>query len=423
MAPIISVNGIGKKYRLNGAGPAHDTMRDLLASLVSRKRPEPAAETAPAGPREFWALKDVSFDVNKGEVVGIVGRNGAGKSTLLKILSRITTPTSGEAILNGRVGSLLEVGTGFHPELTGRENVYFNGTILGLRKHEIKARFDEIVAFSGIEAFIDTPIKRYSSGMKMRLAFSVAAHLEPEIMIIDEVLAVGDVDFQNKCLGKMRDVASAGRTVLFVSHNMNAVMQLCSRIVWLERGQLKADSRDVHETCGRYLLGEDGKLQGSHDAALHGALDCEFFSLNSFRVTDADRQTLLQPVTNRQGFFVEIDVNIKKTDPALNFGFSVFDEQGQELMWSVTTDGPQSSWPRLEPGRVILRAHVPTRLLNEDRYRIDLFASLHNRSWLSQPGNTNVSVSVQIAGELSDSPYWLGRRPGVIAPVLDWATD
>lgn len=420
MAPIISVNGIGKKYRLNGSGPAHDTLRDMLASLVSRKRPEPAAEAAPAGPREFWALKDVSFDVNEGEVVGIVGRNGAGKSTLLKILSRITTPTAGEAILNGRVGSLLEVGTGFHPELTGRENVYFNGTILGLRKHEIKARFDEIVAFSGIEAFIDTPIKRYSSGMKMRLAFSVAAHLEPEIMIIDEVLAVGDVDFQNKCLGKMRDVASAGRTVLFVSHNMNAVMQLCSRIVWLERGQLKADSRDVHETCGRYLLGSEGVVNGAYDPALSGAFECEYFTLNNFRVADENGKTLNKPTPGNKDIFVEIDVFVKKLDPSLNFGFSIIDEQGTELMWSLTTDTDASQWPEINVGRNVLRTKIPSRLLNEDRYRVDFFASLHMLAWLSQPGNTNISVSFQIAGELSDSPYWHARRPGVIAPVLTW---
>lgn len=423
MAPIISVNGIGKKYRLNGSAPAHDTLRDLLASQFSRKRPELPAETATATPREFWALKDVSFDVSEGEVVGIVGRNGAGKSTLLKILSRITTPTAGEAILNGRVGSLLEVGTGFHPELTGRENVYFNGTILGLRKHEIKARFDEIVAFSGIEAFIDTPIKRYSSGMKMRLAFSVAAHLEPEIMIIDEVLAVGDVDFQNKCLGKMRDVASAGRTVLFVSHNMNAVMQLCSRIVWLERGQLKADSRDVHETCGRYLLGEDGKLQGSHEAEIHGAFECEFFSLRSFRLTDLEGVTLSHPMPGNSQIGVEICVDIYRLSPLLNFGFAVIDEHGQHVFWSLTTDRAAENWPNLKIGRNIIQARIPAYLLNEGRYRVDLLASLHAQGWFSEPGSTPVSAILQISGGLSESPYWRSRRPGAIAPVLDWAAS
>jgi lipopolysaccharide transport system ATP-binding protein len=422
MTPIISVNGIGKKYSLNSSGPAHDTMRDLLASLVSRKRPESKAEAA-ASLRDFWALKDVSFDVNEGEVVGIVGRNGAGKSTLLKILSRITTPTSGEAILNGRVGSLLEVGTGFHPELTGRENVFFNGTILGLRKQEIKARFDEIVAFSGIEAFIDTPIKRYSSGMKMRLAFSVAAHLEPEIMIVDEVLAVGDVDFQNKCLGKMRDVASAGRTVLFVSHNMNAVMQLCSRIVWLERGQLKADSRDVHETCGRYLLGEDGKLQGSHFSEVHGAIKCDFFTLQSFRIFGPKGGTLDHPVPGSTDIGVEICVDIHRLSPLLNFGFAVVDEQGQHVLWSATTDKAMKDWPELKTGRNLIKTRIPAYLLNEGRFRVDLFASLHGQGWFSEPGNTPVSVFLQVSGGLSESPYWRSRRPGAIAPVLYWEAD
>jgi lipopolysaccharide transport system ATP-binding protein len=422
MNPMISINGIGKKYRLNGGGPAHDTLRDLLASLVSREpRPEAKSESE-AGPREFWALRDVNFDVNEGEVVGIIGRNGAGKSTLLKILSRITTPTTGEAILNGRVGSLLEVGTGFHPELTGRENVYFNGTILGLKKHEIKARFDEIVAFSGVEAFIDTPIKRYSSGMKMRLAFSVAAHLEPEIMIIDEVLAVGDVDFQNKCLGKMRDVASAGRTVLFVSHNTNAIMQLCSRIVWLEYGRLKADSTDVAGTCGRYVLGQDGKLQGSHEAALHGALDTEFFSLRSFRLVDSEGKTIDHPIPGSMPFGVEIDVDIHRLSPLLSFGFTVIDEQGQDILWSLTTDKAEENWPQLQIGRNILKVQMPTRLLNEGRYRIDLFSWLHNQEWFSQPANTPFSVFLQIAGGLSDSPYWHARRPGAIAPVLEWVS-
>lgn len=423
MAPIISVNGLGKKYRLNGSGSANDTLRDLLASLVARRGTKLAADTVAAGPREFWALKDVSFDVSEGEVIGIVGRNGAGKSTLLKILSRITTPTTGGAILNGRVGSLLEVGTGFHPELTGRENVYFNGTILGLRKHEIKARFDEIVAFSGIEAFIDTPIKRYSSGMKMRLAFSVAAHLEPEIMIIDEVLAVGDVDFQNKCLGKMRDVASAGRTVLFVSHNMNAVMQLCSRIVWLERGNLKADSADVHDICGRYLLGEHGKLQGSHDAEVHGALDCHFFSLKSFRIVGPGGATLDHPIPGSSDIGVEICVDINHLSPLLNFGCVVIDEHGQHVLWSVTTDKAAENWPELRIGRNVITTRIPAHLLNEGRYRVDFFSSLHGQGWFSEPANTPVGVFLQISGGLSESPYWRSRRPGVVAPVLDWVAS
>src|SRR5262245_29026687 len=228
----ISVRGLSKAYTI-----VHETRQSTLAETVLQRlrRPlhRPMRET-------FWALKDVSFEVKRGDVVGIIGRNGAGKSTLLKLLSQITEPTTGEVELHGRVGSLLEVGTGFHPELTGRENVYLNGSILGMKKKEIDRKFDEIVAFSGVEKFLDTPVKRYSSGMHVRLAFSVAAHLETEILVVDEVLAVGDLDFQKKCLGKMGDFAKCGRTVIFVSHNMAAVKALCSSAILLANGRLIA---------------------------------------------------------------------------------------------------------------------------------------------------------------------------------------
>src|SRR5579862_8188748 len=217
----ISVRGLSKSYTIAHDDPKHNTLAETLLARLKNPLRRSRGET-------FWALKDVSFDVKKGEVVGIIGRNGAGKSTLLKILSRITQPTSGEIDLYGRVGSLLEVGTGFHPELTGRENIFLNGAILGMRKAEIRSRFDAIVAFAGVEQFIDTPVKRYSSGMYVRLAFSVAAHLNPEILIVDEVLAVGDADFQRKCIGKMQDVSRSGRTVLLVSHSMPVVLRLCS---------------------------------------------------------------------------------------------------------------------------------------------------------------------------------------------------
>jgi len=241
---VISVRNLGKRYRL-GATLSHDTLRDKLAlaarSLLPRIRPfsispsQPSSASA-SSPKEIWALRDVSFDVHRGEVVGIIGHNGAGKSTLLKILSQITEPTEGEVRMRGRTGSLLEVGTGMHPELSGRENIYLNGSILGMRKAEIDRRYDEIVDFAGIPDFMSTPIKRYSSGMRVRLGFAIAAHLEPEILIVDEVLAVGDMEFQKKCLGKMDDVAKSGRTVLFVSHNMAAVQMLCQTGIVLQDG-------------------------------------------------------------------------------------------------------------------------------------------------------------------------------------------
>jgi homopolymeric O-antigen transport system ATP-binding protein len=248
--PIISVRGVSKAYRLGAIGAT--SLKEEVARLWGRARGR-QSNASNNGSKEFWALRDVSFDVQPGEVVGIIGKNGAGKSTLLKILSRITQQTSGEITLRGRVASLLEVGTGFHPDLSGRENIFLNGAILGMSKAEIRRKFDEIVAFAEVEQFIDTPVKRYSSGMYVRLAFAVAAHLEPEILIVDEVLAVGDASFQKKCLGKMRDVSSREhRTVLFVSHNMAAIQALCQRVVWLHDGSVKDDG-SAAQVSTRYL--------------------------------------------------------------------------------------------------------------------------------------------------------------------------
>ena len=251
-APIILAEGIGKEYQLGGPVKQTNSIREALATTF--RNPLRKREPAPS----FWALDDVSFQVQPGEVLGLIGRNGAGKSTLLKVLSRITEPTRGRIELRGRAASLLEVGTGFHPELTGRENVYLNGTILGMRKKEVDRKFDEIVAFAEVEKFIDTPVKRYSSGMYVRLAFAVAAHLEPEILVVDEVLAVGDAEFQKKCLGKMGDVAREGRTVLFVSHNMAAMRALCTRALYLQKGKVSYDG-PVEAAITRYLSqGTDG---------------------------------------------------------------------------------------------------------------------------------------------------------------------
>ena len=245
MKPVIEVENLGKKYVIaHKQKEQHDNIRDKISGSISRMgRKIIHPFSGSKGPlldygdvEEFWALKDVNFSVNQGDKIGIIGRNGAGKSTLLKILSRITEPTEGKVILRGRVASLLEVGTGFHSELTGRENIYLNGSILGMTKIEIDKKFDEIVDFAGVEQFLDTPVKRYSSGMRVRLGFSVAAHLEPEILLIDEVLAVGDAEFQKKCLGKMDEIAKEGRTVLFISHNMGSIHHLCQRVLLLDNG-------------------------------------------------------------------------------------------------------------------------------------------------------------------------------------------
>jgi lipopolysaccharide transport system ATP-binding protein len=242
MKPIIEVRNLSKKYKI-GERQRYLSLRDSVSNLFSRKNTEGG---------DFWALDDVSFDIHAGESIGIIGRNGAGKSTLLKILSRITPPTKGSVILRGRMASLLEVGTGFHSELTGRENVFMNGSILGLKKREIEAKFDEIVDFSGVEQFIDTPLKHYSSGMQLRLAFAVAAHLEPEILVIDEVLAVGDAEFQKRCLGKMDEVSRSGRTVIFVSHNLGAVQELCPKSIHLDNGKIVSVGRSV-DIINQYL--------------------------------------------------------------------------------------------------------------------------------------------------------------------------
>src|ERR1700761_4365330 len=233
---VIRVEGLGKRYRV-GERERYVVLRDVIMRALKR----PFSGRKRASVDYLWALKDVDFEIKQGEVVGLVGRNGAGKTTLLKLLSRITRPTTGSATIKGRVGSLLEVGTGFHPELTGRENIYLSGAILGMRKREIDAKHDEIVAFAEVERFLDTPLKFYSTGMQMRLAFAVAAHLEPEILLVDEVLAVGDIEFQKKCLGKMQDISHSGRTIVFVSHQTNQIRRLCERVIWIDAGRLRQE--------------------------------------------------------------------------------------------------------------------------------------------------------------------------------------
>jgi lipopolysaccharide transport system ATP-binding protein len=273
---MLEVASIGKRYRLGG-GVRHDTLRDALAHWMRRGAP------GVDSPEDFWALRNVSFALTEGEVVGVVGRNGAGKSTLLKLLARITAPTEGRIRLGGRVASLLEVGTGFHPELSGRENIFMNGAVLGMRRREISARFDSIVEFAEIERFLDTPIKRYSSGMYVRLAFAVAAHLEPEILLVDEVLAVGDAEFQKKCLGRMAGVGRSGRTVLFVSHNLAAIQQVTTRCLLIENGELACDG-PTPEVVAAYIGGDGRRAVADGLATQHPD-----FHISSVRFDDEGR--------------------------------------------------------------------------------------------------------------------------------------
>jgi ABC-type polysaccharide/polyol phosphate transport system ATPase subunit len=282
MRAIVECERLGKQYQIRHQRErqSYVALRDVLAAAFTAPFRRAGRAAAPPAREAFWALRDVSFEMAAGEVLGIIGRNGAGKSTLLKVLSRITEPTEGRLVLRGRVASLLEVGTGFHPELTGRENIFLNGAILGMTRAEIVRKFDEIVAFAEVERFLDTPVKRYSSGMYVRLAFAVAAHLEPEILVVDEVLAVGDAEFQKKCLGKMRDVSRGGRTVLFVSHNMAAIQALCGRAIWLEHGAIAFDG-PVDAAVARYLKAALGGRSGQTTAGVRfgPALTLDAFSI------------------------------------------------------------------------------------------------------------------------------------------------
>jgi lipopolysaccharide transport system ATP-binding protein len=418
---VIQCEKLGKSYTIGHQGPMeqYTALRDVLArqarGLWNATRRALRGQMAVAGDQveEFWALKDVSFEIKRGEVVGIIGRNGAGKSTLLKILSRITEPTEGRVTLRGRVASLLEVGTGFHPELTGRENIFLNGAILGMTRAEIKRKFDEIVAFAEVEKFLDTPVKRYSSGMYVRLAFAVAAHLEPEILVVDEVLAVGDAEFQKKCLGKMQDVSRDGRTVLFVSHNMAAIERLCQRVVYLDGGKvhgLYPDSRTgvlAYRECTTNRLSSRWSPNGKTLAAFN-------FRLIDFQVTNNGTCSNSEPV------MVKVSAECDADDPAFNLGIGLYDEQDTLLFWSFIKDVPEIDWPRMSSGLHHFTVCIPTRLLNEGTYRIELLVAIQQREWILGPGANAPSIMFTIVGGLSNSPYWIAKRPGIFAPVLQW---
>ena len=410
----LRVENLGKAYRIAGPRRAvsYRTLQDELLSLPRRLLSRSRAET-------FWALRGCSFEVRVGEVVGIIGRNGAGKSTLLKILSRITEPTVGEALIFGRVGSLLEVGTGFHPELTGRENVFLSGAILGMRRNEIARRFDEIVAFAEVEQFIETPVKHYSSGMYMRLAFAVAAHLEPELLIVDEVLAVGDAAFQKKSLGKMGELARGGRTVLFVSHQMSAVQALCSTCLWLADGQIVAQG-EPRSLIARYLsvTTEHGAWQAS--APQRRSLQNSYYTPTALRLVGRDLATLDHEPGVNERFGVLFEGTIAERHPSLNIGVAIYANTGELICWMLSTDQAQAAWPELVLGSNRLVAWVPPFLLNEGSYRLELIVSLHNQQWICQPMVNSPSISLTVRGGLGHSPYWLNARPGLVAPCISF---
>ncbi len=415
MKPIIRVENLSKQYTIGTRQASYGTLRESLAGLLKSRNGNAEENT-------IWALRDVSFDVMPGEVVGIIGRNGAGKSTLLKILSRIVEPTTGEVDLYGRVGSLLEVGTGFHAELTGRENIYLNGAILGMKRHEVDRKFDEIVAFSEVEKFIDTPVKYYSSGMYVRLAFSVAAHMESEVLIIDEVLAVGDIEFQKKCFSKMDQRARGGRTILFVSHNMNAIERICSSALLLDKGTVTEFTQDIDSVVGKYMHSDKENLSAEW-VNTGGEHDNPWFIPLKFNILDGNESTLSQTVSNDSEMWVRIEGKVKRADPSLTIGYAIYTENGQLLYWSYHTDEHPQDWPKVKNGNVVLKSRLPKRFLNEGTYRLELIASLHFKQWLCEPSLNPPTVYLKIRGRLSESPHWIMKRPGSLAPVMKWIAE
>jgi lipopolysaccharide transport system ATP-binding protein len=407
----IRATGLTKQYRVG----ARKQPAQRLSDLFSRGR-------GSGGGEEFRALDDVSFTIAHGEIVGIVGRNGAGKSTLFKILSRVVRPSAGSAELHGRLASLLEVGTGFHPELTGRENIYMSGIILGMTRAEVARRFDEIIAFAGIERFLDTPIKWYSSGMQTRLGFAVAAHLEAEIMLIDEVLAVGDVEFQRKCLGKMKEVARGGRTVLFISHSMDSVQTLCRRAIWLDQGRVRADSTDVRHVTREYLPHETSAGRAEWVNTEVRPSD-SFVIPRAIRLIDPQGTVVSKPIGNNTLLTLVLDLEVQELDPELQVGYALYADDGGPLWWSFHTDRAQDDWPQLRKGRVRITCDLPTRLLNEGCYRVEFLSCIYFKKWFHGPSGNGPSISFEIQGELSDSPFWRTRREGILAPAMQWHVD
>jgi lipopolysaccharide transport system ATP-binding protein len=418
MKPIIKVEGLGKQYRIGVRFQQFATLRDSLSRAV-RKPLDVLRSNGDSG--MFWALKDVDFEVAPGEVVGVVGRNGAGKSTLLKILSRITQPTTGSAELYGRVASLLEVGTGFHPELTGRENVFLNGAILGMRKAEISRKFDEIIAFAEIERFIDTPVKHYSSGMYVRLAFAVAAHLEPEILIVDEVLAVGDSQFQKRCLGKMNEVAKSGRTVLFVSHNIRAVAQLCDNCIWIDEGQVasRGPSQDV---VVDYLTSvQPQKMDGLITDEMH---EHETPELSFTRVALLDENCNPVPAVyfgDTLRFRAEFEVRTPLEQVRLGLAVHRFDEA---VVCAVQHTDAALDLLNLQPGRYIANIQVEVPLI-PGFYYVALFAKPHGGYWTSGDRSLDyvphaLAFNVE---EISAGGGTVLPTNAIVHPVSRWSVD
>jgi len=416
----IEIRDIGKRYRI-GVADRSDTLRDVITNGTAKLGRALSGKRSPHLTSQYvWALRHVSFDVKKGTALGIIGRNGAGKSTLLKILSRVTDPTEGQGELRGRVGSLLEVGTGFHAELSGRENIYLNGAILGMTKKEIDNRFDQIVDFSEIGQYIDTPVKRYSSGMYLRLAFAVAAHLEPEILVVDEVLAVGDADFQRKCLGKMSDVAGEGRTVLFVSHNMSAIQRLTQECLVLDKGQVLM--RGPSEQAVDFYLNRGlSKLGERFWEADEVPLNAKPFQPLAIRVLDKEG-TVSDSVRSVDPITIEIEYCLEEAATGLRVGYYLFTTRGEPVFTSFDTDASESfsQYPVRQAGTWRSRCVIPAHTLNEGRFVLGINASSYGIRRYFQDDQA-LSFSVDASG--GAGTHWPEPRPGSVRPVLDWQIE
>ena len=418
-APAITSEGLSKSYRI-GAREDSKTFRETIVDLVAGpfRRIESFGRSSHRRGDSICALKDVWFEVQAGEVVGIIGANGAGKTTLLKLLSRITEPTDGRAIINGRVASLLEVGTGFHSELTGRENIYLSGAILGMTKKEIDKKFDEIVEFSGVERFMDTPVKRYSSGMRVRLGFAVAAHLDPEILLIDEVLAVGDAAFQKKCLGKMNAVAKGGRTVLFVSHNMAAINRLCERGVWVDKGQLKMIGAAERVTAAYLSTGAESRGERRWQN-LEEAPGNEAIRLRAVRIKDG-RDAVTCSIDIRRPFFIEIEYGQLRPIVGLRVGFRLLASDGTVVFSSTDRDRKRPHGLDRLSGVFMSRCKIPGGFLNKGQYTISVGIDIPMAEPIALVHNV-ISFSVEptggIVGDIPDN------RLGVVCPTLPWTVE
>lgn len=415
MPTIISVEHLSKQYRI-GTSRRHNSFRDIFDEKV-RSFFKAKEQTGTKAQNTIWALQDVSFDVHEGEVLGIIGRNGGGKSTLLKILSRITGPTVGRVRIRGRIASLLEVGTGFSGELTGRENIFLNGAILGMRKAEIKNKFDEIISFAEVEKFIDTPVKHYSSGMFMRLAFAVAAHLEPEILIVDEVLAVGDAQFQKKCIGKMEDVSKLGRTVLFVSHNMKAIRQLCGRTLLLRSGELVSDG-PTHVVTEQYLQEDVPAAHTIMDLpSLLSAIpeDENFVWRNiSFHQNGA---RVNETVTCGQDLEIEIDFEVRKRTESLRI-YMNFSDNEETLLFRSFNDERKEGQLIFESGSYRSTVRIPGDVLSPMKYDIGIYSCIHNYRYCNPVHGIHLPINV-VNQNLENQ---IEHVQGLIGVSLEWKT-